>query len=611
MVLCRFSVQEYTKFRGMPIQEAAIKLAENGKIGALNLLFRRHPYSLAPYVLEVLSAIPETVPVQTYNQLLPGRFPPKASIRTQDWVESEKVVNYIGGLPEDGDTGILIRTEPIVKQLRGFAWPPIESILEWYKDRARCIDIFTGQLENCLYLVAEGCIYSSSAIDKWSTMASLLWTLQQFEGSDHFQRLELQIRSAEFHIEAGRLLALYQKFNAEADAITTLTVKLPNLGVHILPVEYKQIKDPMEVIKMAITSQAALYLSVDELIEVARLLGLDSQEDISAVQESIAREAAVAGDLQLAYDLCIVLAKKGHGPIWDLCAAIARGPEVEGMDIISRKQLLGFSLSHCDDESIRELLHVWKNLDIQSQSELLMALSGTSPPNFTVEGSSFISLPGHSGQQLLPHKDFSAMANGVAESDFEAHVNKMKSKFAEVAKNLPFANGTSWDLLRDYGKVLSFAALNLPWTQTMIAILSWLARFGFSPKDDLIAALAKSVMESPVAHDDDVTGSAFLLNLVDAIHGVEVIEEQLKTREDYQEISSIMNVGMTYSFLHSSEIETEDPGQRRNLLIKKFRESISPDEIEKLDKSQSTFWIGWKEELQAQKQVAAQGCWRN
>ncbi|GAB2249708.1 hypothetical protein Droror1_Dr00013067 [Drosera rotundifolia] len=657
-------------------------------------------------------------------------------------------------------------------------------LVKWLKEISA-----VNQLELCLLVIEEGCrdphsgffrdemeaidcllgcIYSSSAIDKWSTMASILWTLQQFEGSDHFQRLELQIRSAEFHIEAGRLLALYQvpkpvsfflkshndekgvkqllrlilskfarrqpgrsdidwsslwndlrylqekafpfidlefllmefcrgllkagKFslaraylkgtdsivlpvekvenlvilsareyffsassltcseiwkakecldifpnsrsvNAEADVITVLTVKLPNLGVHILPVEYKQIKDPMEIIKMAITSQAASYLSVDELIEVARLLGLDSQEDISAVQEAIAREAAVAGDLQLAYDLCIVLAKKGHGPIWDLCAAIARGPEIEGMDIISRKQLLGFALSHCDDESIGELLHVWKDLDIQSQSELLMALSGTSPPNFTVEGSSFISLPGHSGQQLLPHKDFSAMANGVAESDFEAHVNKIKSKLAEVAKDLPFANGTSWDdLLRDNGKVLSFAALNLPWlvelsgrselgkkfspanlsqkhyvsvrTQAMVAILSWLARFGFSPKDDLIAALAKSVMESPVAHDDDVTGSAFLLNLIDAIHGVEVIEEQLKTREDYQEISSIMNVGMTYSLLHSSEIETEDPGQRRNLLIKKFRESISPDEIEKLDKSQSTFWIGWKEKLEAQKKVA-------
>ncbi|GAB2231305.1 hypothetical protein Droror1_Dr00010310 [Drosera rotundifolia] len=196
---CRVFVQEYTKFRGVPIQEAAIKLAENGKIGALNSV-RRHPYSLAPYVLEVLSAIPETVPVQTYNQLLPGRFPPKASIRTQDWVESEKVVNYIGGLPR-------------MVTLEISAANQLELCLLVIEEG--CRDPHSGFLRDEMEAIdcLLGCIYSSSAIDKWSTMASLLWTLQQFEGSDHFQRLELQIRSAEFHIEAGRLLALYQVSN--------------------------------------------------------------------------------------------------------------------------------------------------------------------------------------------------------------------------------------------------------------------------------------------------------------------------------------------------------------------------------------------------------------
>ncbi|GAB2231308.1 hypothetical protein Droror1_Dr00010313 [Drosera rotundifolia] len=102
-------------------------------------------------------------------------------------------------------------------------------LVKWLKEISAA-----NQLELCLLVIEEGCrdphsgflrdemeaidcllgcIYSSSAIDKWSTMASLLWTLQQFEGSDHFQRLELQIRSAEFHIEAGRLLALYQVSN--------------------------------------------------------------------------------------------------------------------------------------------------------------------------------------------------------------------------------------------------------------------------------------------------------------------------------------------------------------------------------------------------------------
>lgn len=100
---------------------------------------------------------------------------------------------------------------------------------------------------------------------------------------------------------------------AEVDIIDALTVKLPTLGVNILPLQFRQIKDPMEIIKLAIRSQAGAYLNVDELIEIAKLLGLISQDEISAVQEAIAREAAVAGDLQLAFGLCVVLAKKGHG----------------------------------------------------------------------------------------------------------------------------------------------------------------------------------------------------------------------------------------------------------------------------------------------------------
>ncbi|RYR49093.1 hypothetical protein Ahy_A07g035385 isoform B [Arachis hypogaea] len=81
---------------------------------------------------------------------------------------------------------------------------------------------------------------------------------------------------------------------AEADIIDALTVKLPNLGVNILPMQFRQIKDPMEIVKMAITSPTGAYFHVDELIEVARLLGLRSANEIAAVEEAIAREAAVS-----------------------------------------------------------------------------------------------------------------------------------------------------------------------------------------------------------------------------------------------------------------------------------------------------------------------------
>ncbi|KAL9337242.1 hypothetical protein Peur_069011 [Populus x canadensis] len=914
----RFSVQEYSKFRVILVSEAATALAESGKIGALNLLFKRHPYSLSPSMLKILAAIPETVPVQTYGQLLPGRSPPpRIALREEDWVECEEMVNFINRPPENHEIGIQLRTEPIVKLCLGYLWPSSSELSEWYRCRARDIDSCSGQLDNCLFLIdfacrkgiselqkfhedilylhqliysdendadtcsnmslisweqlsdyekfrmmlkgvkeenvvkklhdraipfmqnrfhnipftkhqdidghfpsvhmddsflvkwlkeiasenkldiclmviEEGCrelhvngffkdeieavdcalqcIYLCTVTDRWSIMAALLTKLPQKQDVGiSIEGLEKRLKLAEGHIEAGRLLALYQvpkpmkffleahadekgvkqilrlilskfvrrqpgrsdndwanmwrdvqclrekafpfldpeymlvefcrgmlkagKFSlarnylkgtssvalasekaenlviqaareyffsasslscseiwkakeclnlfpnsrnvqTEADLIDALTVKLPYLGVTLLPMQFRQIKDPMEIIKMTITSQAGAYLHDDELIEVAKLLGLNSSDDISTVQEAIAREAAVAGDLQLAFDLCLVLAKKGHGPVWDLCAAIARGPALENIDIGSRKQLLGFALSHCDEESIGELLHAWKDLDMQGQCENLSILTGTIPSSFSDQGSSITSLPAHGIEEIVDLKDCSELG-GAGSGDQEVCFSNIKNTLSFVTKNWHVDSGTDLEsFLRENGKLLSFATIQLPWllelskkaengkkfsnfipgkhnvsirTEAGVTILSWLARNGFAPRDDVIASLAKSIIEPPATEEEDITGCSFLLNLVDAFSGVQIIEEQLKTRENYQEICSIMNVGMTYSLLHNSGVECKGPAQRRELLLRKFKEKHklpSSDEMTKMDEVQSTFWREWKFKLEEKKRVA-------
>ncbi|XP_050231245.1 MAG2-interacting protein 2 isoform X2 [Mercurialis annua] len=905
----------------MPLSEAAVALAETGKIGALNLLFKRHPYSLSPSMLQILSAIPETVPVQTYGQLLPGRNPPTGvSLREEDWIECEEMLSFINSLPENHELGIQIRTEPIIRRCLGYIWPSANELSIWYMDRARDIDRYSGQLDNCLCLVdvacrkgifelqqfykditylqqliysdeseaeicfnislldwenlsdyekfrmmlkevkeenvvkklhdkaipfmqskfhdsapvsqaelkgsnlsleqkdesflvrwlkeialenkldiclmviEEGCrdlatngffkdeieavdcglqcVYLCSVTDRWTTLSAILSKLpQKHDAEIYIDGLEERLKLAESHIEAGRVLALYQvpkpmnffleahadeksvkqilrlmlsKFGrrqpgrsdndwasmwrdmqslrekafpfldpeymltefcrgllkagrfslarnylkgtssvvlasekaenlviqaarefffsasslscseiwkakeclnlfpssrlvkAEADIYEALTVKLPNLGLTLLPLQFRQIRDPMEILKMAITSQPGAYLHVDDLIEVARLLGLNSPEDLSAVEEAIAREAAVAGDLQLAFDLCLVLAKKGHGFIWDLCAAIARGPALENMDVNSRKQLLGFALSHCDAESIGELLHAWKDLDMQGQCDTLLMFSEMSSSEVPAQDSSIMSLPVNGIQDIVDLNDCSKLVDGRSGHDHEAYLSKVKNTLSFVAKNLPMQNGTDLDsFLRENGKTLSFAVFQLPWllnlskqsvndkklasdlfhgkqclsicTQALVTILSWLARNGFAPKDDVIASLAKSIIEPPVTEEEDIMGCSLLLNLVDAIGGVEVIEEQLRIRKNYQEICSIMTVGMTYGVLHNFEVECNGPSQRRELLLRKFAEKHIPfnsDEMNKFDEVQSTFWRQWKLDLEEKRRVA-------
>ena len=95
MLKCRFSSQEYAIFRKRHLDEIAINLAETGKVGALNLLFKRHTFSLEPSILRILDAVPETIPVHNYSQLLPRLPKVETTGRDEDWVENEEVIAFI------------------------------------------------------------------------------------------------------------------------------------------------------------------------------------------------------------------------------------------------------------------------------------------------------------------------------------------------------------------------------------------------------------------------------------------------------------------------------------------------------------------------------------
>ncbi|CAD6230673.1 unnamed protein product [Miscanthus lutarioriparius] len=511
----RYAAGEYSKFRSMPLVETAIALAESGKIGAFNLIFKRHPYTISSDILRVLSAIPETLAVQTYSQLLPGKSPPSVVIlRDGDWVECEQMASYINNCPAKLDKIGEIKTEILVKHSKGFSWPSVAELV--------CAVIENGCGESPIYGLfkdlaemietAVHCIYMCSATNQWNTMSSILSKLlyktkrekslvaseedcnlkdakhalgspvvsyeemqcvcadilsglgnasEDFYHYDsvpyepnnvkYLDILEKRLKVAEGHVEVGRLFTYYQvpkpmhfflsahldeknvkqiirlllskfgrrqpeymlaefirgllkagKFSlarnylggtsavslstekaenlviqaareyffsastlsgneiwkareclnllpnsknvqAETDIIDALTVRLPYLGVTILPVQFRQVKDPMEIICMVITSQTGAYLHFEEIIDVAKLLGLRSEEEVADVEEAIAREAVVNGDVQLALDICLNLTKKSHGAVWDLCAAIARGPPLDNLDTDVYPEIDGYN----------------------------------------------------------------------------------------------------------------------------------------------------------------------------------------------------------------------------------------------------------------------------
>lgn len=181
----RFSSQEYCKFRSVCLAEVALALAESGKIGALNLLFKRHPYSISPRILDILSSIPETVPVQSYGQLLPGRSPPNIiALRDGDWVECEKMVSFINKLPNSYRKSDQFLTEIMLKHSKGLVWPSVAELSDWYKNRAREIDNLSGQLDNCLSLVEFACRKGIMELQQFLEDISYLHQLIYSDGSD-------------------------------------------------------------------------------------------------------------------------------------------------------------------------------------------------------------------------------------------------------------------------------------------------------------------------------------------------------------------------------------------------------------------------------------------
>ncbi len=72
MRLCRaYSAAAFEEFKDASLKAIAAALARCGALGLLQALLRAHPYSLAPHLLQLLDALPETLPPAAYLHLLP------------------------------------------------------------------------------------------------------------------------------------------------------------------------------------------------------------------------------------------------------------------------------------------------------------------------------------------------------------------------------------------------------------------------------------------------------------------------------------------------------------------------------------------------------------
>lgn len=415
----------------------------------------------------------------------------------------------------------------------------------------------------------------------------------------------------------------------EMDFFDAVTLKLPALGVSLLPMQVRQVKDPMEIVKMALNSSSSKGdLKVDELLDVARLLGLNTSDHIAMVEEAIAREAAASGQIGLALNLCISLMKRGYGPIWDLCAALARGPELEGMTLKSQTELLGFALSYCDEESIGQLLYAWKEHDLFKRCTDLREVKS-------------VSLPAEEKERWKHCDNLKCFEEKYrvgmkAQDDLKGMLERSRDILLKVTQ--PDAIHKDLDehvFSKESKRLLDILCLQLPWLlqagetecsgtadkednfeiqsgkevttlfkiannlspQSLAIILLGLAYCDLPPKDELICQLARIAMLKESKGGIDLMSCGYLLNLSDYRVAVDVFKQESQRKEELKKTCEIMKLALKYSYLLNSGANLNNPKQRKERLLRTLRNvnhtivsGSTEESLQSSTESESVFW---------------------
>ncbi|KAG2183026.1 hypothetical protein INT44_006007 [Umbelopsis vinacea] len=153
---------EFQSFRDTSLVAQAIQYARTENFEALDILFYRHGSEILPYRLQILSQVPETsdltrcsiprvaLPKSNSEQLQEHIWEEAPWRKDADLVEHPKLRQYIKGLQKIQD----LNANELEDTLEPTPYPaPADIISQWYIERARRIDEFTGLTSNALKFI--------------------------------------------------------------------------------------------------------------------------------------------------------------------------------------------------------------------------------------------------------------------------------------------------------------------------------------------------------------------------------------------------------------------------------------------------------------------------
>jgi len=192
-----FRASEFLRFRSCDLLTAAKEYMRDENFSAVEVLLAHHLDVLVPHLLEILSQCPETTPPSHYEQLLPPflSLKEKQTVRSRepDWVEDEAILGLLGirsknaqrqiysmlhasFAPSGGANQLDFRnSEDVYHNSSGqdlvtpseveaddasveqsFLELSSDRVRHWYQERAKEIDLVSGQLENAQILIECG-----------------------------------------------------------------------------------------------------------------------------------------------------------------------------------------------------------------------------------------------------------------------------------------------------------------------------------------------------------------------------------------------------------------------------------------------------------------------
>ncbi|XP_055491305.1 NBAS subunit of NRZ tethering complex [Leucoraja erinacea] len=162
----RYDSEFFKKFRSQNIVLSARTYARESNIQALEILFTYHGTDLLPHRLAILSNFPESTTPHEYCFLLPeARFVdncrdlvalPVNEQRHQDpdWCEEPNLRMMTNCSPQDA-AEFLYEEQPDMLKYRT-ATPSIETLAQWYQNRAEEIESYSRQVDCALSLIRLG-----------------------------------------------------------------------------------------------------------------------------------------------------------------------------------------------------------------------------------------------------------------------------------------------------------------------------------------------------------------------------------------------------------------------------------------------------------------------